>query len=249
MRSRSRPTTSSIRRWPRPSSTRRSRRRPSRCAKMGGKPKQPKPVTPPPRRRRSRRRRRRRLRPRAADDAAERRRGEEVHGLLHTPVDESRPNAPIPVRAKLGCDVGATRVFLFFRGSGQEDFLSVPMKNTSGAEWVGVIPGDAVTGKSLQYYLEARDARGRAVVNAGSGPSPFVVVISDTRGGAVERARGRRRGSAHEGAARQEAQGRGAQVDARPPVHLRHARIRLRRRAGGQSHRGGLAVPDAGRPT
>lgn len=105
---------------------------------------------------------------------------EEVHGLVHTPVDESRPNAPIPVRAKLGSDVGATRVFLFFRGSGQEDFLSVPMKNTSGAEWVGVIPPDAVNGKSLQYYLEARDARGRAVVNAGSGASPYIVVISDT---------------------------------------------------------------------
>ncbi|HXU70108.1 MAG TPA: hypothetical protein VN947_12315 [Polyangia bacterium] len=106
--------------------------------------------------------------------------GEEVHGLVHTPVDETRPNTPIPVRAKLGSDVGATRVFLFFRGSGQSDFLSVPMKNTSGSEWVGVIPAEAVTGKSLQYYLEARDARGRAVANAGSGPNPFVVVISET---------------------------------------------------------------------
>lgn len=105
---------------------------------------------------------------------------EEVHGLVHNPVDESRPNAPIPVRAKLGGDVGATRVFLFFRGSGQEDFLSVPMKNSSGVEWVGVIPPDAVTGKSLQYYLEARDARGRAVANAGSGANPFIVVISET---------------------------------------------------------------------
>lgn len=105
---------------------------------------------------------------------------DEVHGLQHTPVDESRPNAPIPVRARLGADVGATRVFLFFRGSGQEDFLSVPMKSSGGGEWVGVIPADAVTGKSIQYYLEARDARGRAVVNAGSGPSPYVVVISDS---------------------------------------------------------------------
>ena len=105
---------------------------------------------------------------------------EAVHGLVHTPVDETRPNQPIPVRANLGSDVGATRVFVFFRGSGQEDFLSVPMKNTSGTEWVGVIPPEAVTGKSLQYYLEARDARGRAVANSGSGPNPYVVVISET---------------------------------------------------------------------
>ena len=121
------------------------------------------------------------------------------------------------------------------------------MKNTSGAEWVGVIPPEAVTGKSLQYYLEARDARGRAVANSGSGPSPYVIVISDTAAPPDERARGRRRGSAHEGAAGQAAQGRGAQVDARPPVHLRDAGVRLRRRAGGQPHRGRLAVPDPGR--
>ncbi|MDB4970525.1 MAG: hypothetical protein JWN44_6214 [Myxococcales bacterium] len=105
---------------------------------------------------------------------------DDVKGLVHNPVDESRPSAPIPVRAKLGSDVGATRVFLFFRGSGQEDFVSVPMKNSGGAEWVGVIPADAVQGKSLQYYLEARDARGRAVVNAGSSPNPFIIVLSDS---------------------------------------------------------------------
>jgi hypothetical protein len=148
-------------------------------AKMGGKSKPPKPVTPPPK-------------PPVVERPPEKptpppekptpptTSPEDVHGLVHTPVDESRPNAPIPVRAKLGSDAGATRVFLFFRGSGQEDFLSVPMKNTGGAEWVGVIPADAVTGKAIQYYLEARDARGRAVVNAGSSPSPYVVMISET---------------------------------------------------------------------
>jgi hypothetical protein len=105
---------------------------------------------------------------------------EEVHGLVHNAVDESRPNAPIPVRAKLGSDVGATRVFLFYRGSGQEDFVSVPMKNSSGADWVSLIPPDAVVGKSLQYYLEARDSRGRAVVGSGSSMNPYIIVITDT---------------------------------------------------------------------
>ena len=81
---------------------------------------------------RSRPRRRRRRRPRTCTAWCTR------------PSTRSRPNTPIPVRAKLGSDVGATRVFLFFRGSGQEDFVSVPMKNTSGVEWVGVIPPEAV---------------------------------------------------------------------------------------------------------
>jgi hypothetical protein len=105
---------------------------------------------------------------------------EEIHGLLHNAIDESRPNAPVPVRAQLGNDVGATRVFLFYRGSGHEDFVSEPMKNTGGADWVAVIPAEAVVGKSLQYYLEARDARGRAVVGAGSSTNPYIIVISDS---------------------------------------------------------------------
>jgi hypothetical protein len=104
---------------------------------------------------------------------------EEVHGLQHTPVDESRPNTPVPIRAQLGSDTGATRVFLFFRGSGHEDFVTSPMKNTGGADWVGVIPGDALNGKAVQYYLEARDARGRAVVGSGSAVSPYIIMVNE----------------------------------------------------------------------
>ena len=105
---------------------------------------------------------------------------EEVHGLVHNAVDESRPGTPIPIRAKLGSDLGATKLILFYRGSGQEDFLSVPMKHVGGADWVGVIPAEAVTGRALQYYLEARDARGRAVIGSGSAPSPYIVEITET---------------------------------------------------------------------
>ena len=50
----------------------------------------------------------------------------------------------------------ATKLFVFFRVAGQGDFISAPMKNVKADEWVGVIPGDAVQGKSLQYYLEVQ---------------------------------------------------------------------------------------------
>ncbi len=103
----------------------------------------------------------------------------EVTGLVHAPVDETRPNTAIPIHAQLGTDTGATRLFVFFRGAGQEDFLSSPMKQ-NGNEWVGVIPSEIVTGRTLQYYLEARDARGRAVVGAGSAPNPYIISISES---------------------------------------------------------------------
>jgi outer membrane biosynthesis protein TonB len=105
---------------------------------------------------------------------------DEVRGLQHNPVDESQPNKSIGIKAQLGSDTGATRMYLFFRGGGQEDFISVPMKRTRGAEWSGTIPGEAVSGRALQYYIEARDARGRAVVGSGSAPNPYIIAITET---------------------------------------------------------------------
>jgi len=105
---------------------------------------------------------------------------DEVKGLQHNPVDEVRPNQPILVKALLGNDVGATKLFLFFRGSGQEDYVSLAMKHTKGAEYVAQIPAEATSGRALQYYLEARDQRGRPVVGSGSAPNPYIITISET---------------------------------------------------------------------
>lgn len=104
----------------------------------------------------------------------------DVQGLQHQPVDESRPESPIPVRALLGGDLGATKVYLLYRGDGQEDFVAVPMKSTGGGEWSAVIPGDVVVGRAIQYYLEARDARGRAVAASASAQSPHLIAITET---------------------------------------------------------------------
>jgi hypothetical protein len=105
---------------------------------------------------------------------------DEVKGLQHNPVDEARPNQPIGVKALLGSDVGASKLFLFFRGSGQEDYVSLAMKHTKGAEYVAQIPGEATSGRALQYYLEARDQRGRPVVGSGSAPNPYIISISES---------------------------------------------------------------------
>jgi hypothetical protein len=109
---------------------------------------------------------------------------DDVKGLQHTPVDEARPGEPITIKAQLGSDVGATRVFLLYRTSGQADYLPLPMKNVGGADWVAVIPGDAVEDRPLQYYIEARDKRGRAVIGAGSAPNPYIVTLSEVAPGA-----------------------------------------------------------------
>ena len=109
---------------------------------------------------------------------------DEVKGLQHTLVDEARAGEPLTVKAQDGADVGATKIFVLYRSSGQADFTPVAMKNVGGAEWVAVIPGEVVEDRPIQYYLEARDKKGRPVVGAGSAPNPYIVTLVETAPGA-----------------------------------------------------------------
>lgn len=111
--------------------------------------------------------------------------GADAKGLSHTPVDETLPGQPITLKAVLGSDIGATRVYAMYRLSGQADYVTVSMKNTAGsAEWVGVIPADVVGDSIVQYYLEARDKRGRAVIGSGSASNPYIVTLAEVAPGA-----------------------------------------------------------------
>jgi hypothetical protein len=97
-------------------------------------------------------------------------------GLRHTPVDEGMEGKAIRPRARVGDDLGAKRVVLYFRGHGAADFDQVVMEGRDGA-YAGVIPGDKVTGRSLQYYIEAQDEEGKKIASAGTAASPNVIVI------------------------------------------------------------------------
>jgi hypothetical protein len=105
----------------------------------------------------------------------------EVHGLVHTSIDEAKAGDAVEIKAQLGTDVAASKVFLFYRGGGQEDYATAPMTQGTTArkknEWTAVIPSEVVQGKTVQYYLEARDDRGRPVIGSGSASSPYIITI------------------------------------------------------------------------
>jgi hypothetical protein len=98
-------------------------------------------------------------------------------GLRHTPVDEGSEGKALRPRARVGADLGAKRVVLFFRSGGAAEFVQVVMQEEQSETYVGVIPGDKVTGRSLQYYIEAQDDDGKKLASAGTAASPNVVVI------------------------------------------------------------------------
>ncbi len=104
-----------------------------------------------------------------------------VQGLQHAAIDEAKAGVDVPVKAQLGSDVAASRLFLFYRSPGQEEYVSVPMNVNAQGDWIGTIPGEAMEGKSVQYYIEARDARGRPVIAAGTAASPYIISVLEEK--------------------------------------------------------------------
>ena len=94
------------------------------------------------------------------------------HSVVELPPP---PNTPLDVRVSMPVMKGV-KVYVFYRAAGESDFQQVLMKR-HGPEKVGRIPGDAMNGNAMQYYIEARDGQGSVVQSSGSQSSPNIVMI------------------------------------------------------------------------
>ncbi len=93
-------------------------------------------------------------------------------------VDEAPPDEDVVIHCALGPELDeAKRVILFYRPAGAEGWTSLPTTK-SELGWVkAVLPSQALTGKSVQYYLEARDATDKPMARAGRDDSPNFVLV------------------------------------------------------------------------
>ncbi len=96
----------------------------------------------------------------------------------HTTIDATPPEQPLDVRVQMPVTKGV-HVYVYYRGAGQADFTQVLMRR-HGGEKVGRIPADAVAGKSLQYYVEAKDGKGNVVKSFGTAADPNIVRIDES---------------------------------------------------------------------
>jgi tetratricopeptide (TPR) repeat protein len=91
----------------------------------------------------------------------------------HTPIDAAPPGQPLDVRVGMPVSKGV-HVYVYYRGAGEADFTQVPM-HRHGGEKVGRIPAEALSGKSLQYYVEGKDDKGNVLKSFGSAADPNIV--------------------------------------------------------------------------
>ncbi|MDB4970536.1 MAG: TonB-dependent receptor [Myxococcales bacterium] len=93
----------------------------------------------------------------------------------HTPVDAAPPDQPIDVRVSMPVTKGV-KVYVYYRSAGDPEFNKVLMRR-HGNEKVGRIPGSAISGKSVQYYVEGKDDKGNVVKTFGSPSDPNVIMV------------------------------------------------------------------------
>lgn len=103
--------------------------------------------------------------------------------LQHNAPDDARSNQKLTLYATTTAvhqGAVAARVSLFFRGAGQERYAEVTMQPSrrQQGEVVGQIPAESVSGKSLQYYISAFDAKGRVCGSQGSPDNPLIVRVT-----------------------------------------------------------------------
>ena len=96
----------------------------------------------------------------------------------HTPVDAAPPQQPLDVRVQMPVQKGV-KVYVYYRGAGESDFNQVLMRR-HGAEKIGRIPAEAMSGKSVQYYVEGKDDKGHVVKSFGSPSDPNIVRIDES---------------------------------------------------------------------
>jgi hypothetical protein len=94
-------------------------------------------------------------------------------------VDEAPPEQNVVLYCVLAPDIEAKKVTLFYRSAGAERWASAGTSKSELGWWKAVLPGDAITGKSVQFYLEARDPAGKVVGRAGRDDSPNLLFVRE----------------------------------------------------------------------
>ncbi len=99
-------------------------------------------------------------------------------GALDCPEpDEAIIDKPLTVRCVVAPSLPVASVYLMYRAPGGDEYNEVLMTKSPKGWLQAKIPKKAVTGKSIQFYFEGRNAAGKPVVANGGADSPNIVLV------------------------------------------------------------------------
>ncbi len=106
-----------------------------------------------------------------------------VAGVQHEIVDSASGGMDRRLEAYVGADVGAAKVAIMYRPQGAADFAEAKMSKKGDCAWYGAIPGEALRGELLHYYIAAFNGAGKMIAGKGSSSSPNIIEISGAAAG------------------------------------------------------------------
>jgi hypothetical protein len=96
---------------------------------------------------------------------------------LYCPLPiEAPPQQAVVLRCAVRPDLRPDRLALHYRPAGSDIFTEVPMPRTRSGVFRGVVPVEATSGKSLQFFV---DAGAGTKINLGNSDSPNVLLLRE----------------------------------------------------------------------
>ncbi len=101
-----------------------------------------------------------------------------VKGLQHVIIDTAPAAAPAKMEALVGGDISPAKVAIMYRAGGATDFTEVKMTKDGECKYTGAIPGAAMKGELVHYYVGAFDANNKVIAAKGSSGSPNILELT-----------------------------------------------------------------------
>jgi hypothetical protein len=101
-----------------------------------------------------------------------------VKGLQHTIIDTGKGGVALPIDLHLGAEVKPTKVVIHYRAKESPDFTEVAMTKQGNCKYVGQIPGKAMRGTLLFYYVAAYNDMNKVIVSKGTSGAPNTMDIT-----------------------------------------------------------------------
>jgi hypothetical protein len=113
------------------------------------------------------------------DDAEERDLPVKIQALDCENEDEAILDRAATLRCALSPKLPVANVFLLYKEADKDDYTELQMTKSPKGWYVGKIPKKAVTGKSVPYFFEGRNAAGKVVVVNGERGSPNLLLLME----------------------------------------------------------------------
>ena len=103
-----------------------------------------------------------------------------VKGLQHQILDTGKAGSDQAIEAYLAGDITAAKVVVQYRTEGTTEFVERKLTKQGGCKYVGAIPGAAMKGSLIHYYVAAYNAENRVIegANKGSSGSPNIIELT-----------------------------------------------------------------------